>query len=136
MIAKQPTRPRGSMKSSLGGYECWREFMDKLLEGGIDRYIDLLMIAVMEDTSSGKSSLLPSISFVELPSSDTLTTRCPIRLQMCYAESKWASVKVVWKDIPVLCDPPHHSDMWHGSSTLFYLWDGASRYFIGYKRTY
>ena len=58
------------------------------------------MIAVMGDTSSGKSSLLSNISFVELPSSDTLTTRCPIRLQMRHAESKCASVKVVWKDIP------------------------------------
>lgn len=86
--------------SSLNGYECWQEFMDKLTEGNVDKYVDLPMIAVMGDTSSGKSSLLSNISLVDLPSSDTLTTRCPIRLQMKEAESKWACVKVIWKDRP------------------------------------
>ena len=74
--------------------------MDKLTEGNVDKYVDLPMIAVMGDTSSGKSSLLSNISLVDLPSSDALTTRCPIRLQMKEAESRWACVKVVWKDRP------------------------------------
>ena len=74
--------------------------MDKLAESGVDDYVDLPMIAVMGDTSSGKSSLLSNISLVELPSSDTLTARCPIRLQMRNAKSKKACVKVVWKDKP------------------------------------
>ncbi|KAL7550828.1 hypothetical protein ACHAWF_014033 [Thalassiosira exigua] len=87
-------------ESSLEGYEHYREFMDKLAESGVDDYIDLPMIAVMGDTSSGKSSLLSSISLVELPSSDTLTTRCPIRLQMRNADVRTARVKVVWKDKP------------------------------------
>lgn len=65
-----------------------------------DDYIDLPMIAVMGDTSSGKSSLLSNISLVELPSRDSLTTRCPIRLQMKSAESKEATVRVQWKDKP------------------------------------
>jgi len=85
---------------SLEGYEHYRSFMDKLAESGVDDYVDLPMIAVMGDTSSGKSSLLSNISLVELPSSDTLTTRCPIRLQMRNAKSKKACVKVVWKDKP------------------------------------
>ena len=89
-----------NVKSQVEGYECWREFTDKLTEGNVDKYVDLPMIAVMGDTSSGKSSLLSNISLVELPSSDSLTTRCPIRLQMRHAESKCASVKVVWKYIP------------------------------------
>eukprot|EP00985_Skeletonema_marinoi_P032340 scaffold39111_cov126-Skeletonema_marinoi.AAC.6 len=84
----------------LDGYECYREFMDKLAECNVDEYVNLPMIAVMGDTSSGKSSLLSNISLVDLPSSDTLTTRCPIRLQMSTAETKSARVKVVWKDIP------------------------------------
>ena len=74
--------------------------MDKLAESGVDDYVDLPMIAVMGDTSSGKSSLLSNISLVELPSSDTLTTRCPIRLQMRNAKTRTACVKVVWKDKP------------------------------------
>lgn len=96
---------RASLKSetisdSLEGYEHYRSFMDKLAESGVDDYVDLPMIAVMGDTSSGKSSLLSNISLVELPSSDTLTTRCPIRLQMRNAKTRTASVKVVWKDKP------------------------------------
>ena len=62
-----------NVKSQVEGYECWREFTDKLTEGNVDKYVDLPMIAVMGDTSSGKSSLLSNISLVELPSSDTLT---------------------------------------------------------------
>lgn len=85
---------------SLEGYEHYRSFMDKLAESGVDDYVDLPMIAVMGDTSSGKSSLLSNISLIELPSSSTLTTRCPIRLQMRNAKSKEARVKVVWKDKP------------------------------------
>ncbi|KAL7541336.1 hypothetical protein ACHAXR_010826 [Thalassiosira sp. AJA248-18] len=95
---------RASLQSkttdSLEGYEKYREFMDKLAESGVDDYVDLPMIAVMGDTSSGKSSLLSNISLVELPSSDTLTTRCPIRLQMSNAKARSACVKVVWKDKP------------------------------------
>ena len=53
---------------SLEGYEHYRSFMDKLAESGVDDYVDLPMIAVMGDTSSGKSSLLSNISLVELPS--------------------------------------------------------------------
>jgi hypothetical protein len=60
-------------------------------------YVDLPMIAVMGDTSSGKSSLLSSISMIELPSASTLTTRCPIELQMKYAPKKSAKVSIQWK---------------------------------------
>lgn len=85
---------------SLEGYEQYRSFMDKLATSGVDDYIDLPMIAVMGDTSSGKSSLLSNISNVELPSSSTLTTRCPIRLQMRNDAVRTAVVRVVWKDRP------------------------------------
>ena len=59
---------------------------------------------VMGDTSSGKSSLLSNISLVELPSADTLTTRCPIRLKMHHASSRSAVVDVSWKDEPASKD--------------------------------
>ena len=68
---------------SLQGNEEIRAFMDKLTATtDVSKYIDLPMIAVMGDTSSGKSSLLSSLSAVELPSASELTTRCPIMLQM------------------------------------------------------
>jgi GTPase Era involved in 16S rRNA processing len=52
------------------------------------------MIAVMGDTSSGKSSLLSSIALVELPSSSELTTRCPIVLNMSKGNIRSAIVSV------------------------------------------
>ena len=53
----------------LAGYEHYHSFMDKLTEAGVDDYIDLPMIAVMGDTSSGKSSVsfIFSTSFFCLP---------------------------------------------------------------------
>lgn len=84
---------------TLEGNEDYRAFMDKLAECNVDEYVDLPMIAVMGDTSSGKSSLLSMISTVELPKSDKLTTRCPIMLQMRPSpDEKNATVKVQWKD--------------------------------------
>ena len=62
------------MTKQLEGYERYRQFMDRLTEINVDDYIDLPMIAVMGDTSSGKSSLLSNISLVDLPSADCLTT--------------------------------------------------------------
>ncbi|CAJ1965051.1 unnamed protein product [Cylindrotheca closterium] len=104
----------------LGGYEHYRSFIDQLSQYNVDEYIDLPMIAVMGDTSSGKSSLLSMISQVELPSKATLTTRCPIMLQMRKShrnsyrhdssgttsddddddDNYQATVKVIWKDRP------------------------------------
>src|SRR5210317_1569427 len=88
------------MTESLQGYERYRQFIDSLTEHNVDEYVDLPMIAVMGDTSSGKSSLLSNISLVELPSNDKLTTRCPIMLQMRKADERSAIVKVIWKDRP------------------------------------
>eukprot|EP00985_Skeletonema_marinoi_P028827 scaffold26084_cov80-Skeletonema_marinoi.AAC.4 len=74
------------MTERLAGYEHYHSFMDKLTEAN-----HLPMIAVMGDTSSGKSSLLSNISLIELPSADVLTTRCPIMLKMHYSKHKSAS---------------------------------------------
>ena len=103
---------------SLEGYERYRLFLDKLADSNVDDYVDLPMIAVMGDTSSGKSSLLSNISLVELPSSDSLTTRCPVRLQMRHAASRKASVRVAWKDAPegdsvVFAERTAEEDAWH-----------------------
>ena len=84
-------------KVALEGNEEYQSFIDKLTDADVDTFLDLPMIAVMGDTSSGKSSLLTMISEVELPSSAQLTTRCPIKLQMSYAAKKRAQVEIVWK---------------------------------------
>jgi GTP-binding protein EngB required for normal cell division len=86
--------------SNNDGNEAYRAFMDQLAQANVDEYVDLPMIAVMGDTSSGKSSLLSMISQVELPSNDKFTTRCPILLQMRKAPTKSAVIKVIWKDRP------------------------------------
>jgi len=50
---------------------------------GLGDYIELPQIAVMGDTSSGKSSLLSAIAgYLLFPSNNELTTRCPTRLRM------------------------------------------------------
>ncbi|CAB9530707.1 Interferon-induced GTP-binding protein [Seminavis robusta] len=86
---------------TLTGNEQIRAFLDKLTAStNVSKYVELPMIAVMGETSSGKSSLLSSISGVELPSSSELTTRCPIMLQMNRAETRKAVINVQWKDIP------------------------------------
>jgi interferon-induced GTP-binding protein Mx1 len=87
-----------TMALELVGNEDYRAFMDKLVEFNVDKYVDLPMIAVMGDTSSGKSSLLSMISTIELPKSEQLTTRCPIMLQMHHAEETVATIGVQWKD--------------------------------------
>lgn len=82
----------------LHGNEAIREFMDQLTATtNVSKYIELPMIAVMGDTSSGKSSLLSFISGVEFPSSHQLTTRCPVLLQMTRAETQSAKISVQWR---------------------------------------
>ena len=87
--------------ATLEGNELYREFMDKLASANLDQHVNLPMFAVMGDTSSGKSSLLSAIAEIELPSSDKLTTRCPILLQMKACTERMATVSVTWKDPPV-----------------------------------
>jgi GTPase SAR1 family protein len=71
-----------------------RDFVDYLHEHNIEEYVKLPQIAVMGDTSSGKSSLLSAISNIELPSSHTLTTRCPTRLHMSKSKDASYSAKI------------------------------------------
>ena len=75
-----------------------REFVDFLSSNGIGREIELPQIAVIGDTSSGKSSLLSALSGIELPSSSELTTRCPTRLRMETQPNWRCVVRIIWKD--------------------------------------
>jgi len=83
---------------ALEGNEEYQRFIDELLRTNSSDYVSIPTIASMGDTSSGKTSVLSSLTNIELPSSDQLTTRCPIMLQMRQSESQSAKVSVSWKD--------------------------------------
>ncbi len=58
------------------------DLIDTLREIGIQNEISLPQIAVMGDQSSGKSSVLESISVIPFPRGSGLVTRCPTELIM------------------------------------------------------
>jgi ABC-type antimicrobial peptide transport system ATPase subunit len=72
--------------------------MDKLNSSNLSSYVELPVIAVMGDTSSGKSTLLSSVALVELPSSSELTTRCPIELNMSKGNIRSAKISIKWRE--------------------------------------
>ncbi|KAG3235774.1 hypothetical protein PI124_g19207, partial [Phytophthora idaei] len=72
-----------------------RKLVDKLRDNGLGQYIELPQIAVMGDTSSGKSSLLSALSGVPFPSNDQLTTRCPTQLILARADTFRGTVRHV-----------------------------------------
>jgi len=79
-----------------------KEFMDEWTRGGLSRYVDLPMICVLGDTSSGKSSVLSNLIGLELPSASTLTTKCPVLIQLQRAEShhteaQQAIIDIQWR---------------------------------------
>ena len=62
-----------------------------------DYGVELPQIAVMGDTSSGKSSLLSAISKIIFPSADGMCTRCPTRLRMERSPCEFkATVHINW----------------------------------------
>ena len=73
-----------------------RSFIDRLHSDGVDKWISLPEIAVMGDTSSGKSSLLSALSGIPLPANDKLTTRCPLRLRMEKNNTSRATIGIKW----------------------------------------
>jgi GTPase SAR1 family protein len=76
-------------------YEAQRRLIDALRTHGVGHHLQLPQIAVVGDTSSGKSSLLSSISGIEFPSSSKLTTRCPTQLIMINASKFSGKVCVI-----------------------------------------
>ena len=92
--------------SSSSPEAAWKELVDQwTLTTNLSKYVPLPMIAVMGDTSSGKSSLLSSLSGIELPSASTLTTKCPVLLHLKRIGSanpetsrrRSATVSIQWK---------------------------------------
>ncbi|EQC26224.1 hypothetical protein SDRG_15960 [Saprolegnia diclina VS20] len=72
-----------------------RHLVDRLRAYHLDKYIALPQIAVMGDTSSGKSSVLSAISGITFPSSSTLTTRCPTQLVLSQAPTLSGSARLM-----------------------------------------
>lgn len=61
----------------------WLGFLEELLRMGIeDNELPVPQIAVFGDQSSGKSSLLESISGIPFPKGTGLVTKCPTRISM------------------------------------------------------
>ena len=75
-----------------------RKLMKYMKNHNIQDYgVELPQIAVMGDTSSGKSSLLSAISGVIFPSADGMCTRCPTRLRMERSSDDFkATVHINW----------------------------------------
>lgn len=64
----------------------WVALLDSLQTIGIDEELPIPQIVVFGDQSSGKSSLLESISGIPFPKGTGLVTRCPTRISMCCCE--------------------------------------------------
>lgn len=93
------------MPALAAGNDRLRKFLDQLEAAQIEG-IELPMICVVGDTSSGKSSVLSQLSMVELPASSTLTTRCPVQIHMSKADERKAAVGIQWKEI--CSNPPDY----------------------------
>ena len=72
--------------------ESLRQLVDNLFSFGCGKYVELPQIAVMGDTSCGKSSLLSALSGIEFPSSEKLTTRCPTQIIMTNSSKQAGSI--------------------------------------------
>ncbi|GKY98332.1 hypothetical protein MPSEU_000790800 [Mayamaea pseudoterrestris] len=77
--------------------DALQSMLDRLAASNLSNYVEIPMICVLGGTSSGKSSLLSSLSGVELPSSHTLTTRCPVLLQTTRGVKQQARIRIQWK---------------------------------------
>ena len=71
----------------------WVALLDSLQTIGIDEELPIPQIVVFGDQSSGKSSLLESISGIPFPKGTGLVTRCPTRISMstCEAGEPWSA---------------------------------------------
>jgi interferon-induced GTP-binding protein Mx len=82
-------------RNLLGGISnearFWNDLIDELRADDIDQYIQMPQIAVIGDQSSGKSSVLESLSGIPFPRGSGLTTVCAILLRMKHNPDTWAA---------------------------------------------
>lgn len=87
------------LAESSAAVRPWLDMIDTLREQGVQQDLPLPQIAVMGDQSSGKSSVLESISGIPFPRGAGLVTRCVTQLTMKSTRpgTPWrASVSVSW----------------------------------------
>ncbi|KAI6044467.1 P-loop containing nucleoside triphosphate hydrolase protein [Pisolithus marmoratus] len=68
------------------------DLLNRLRNTGVQKDIDLPMIAVIGNQSAGKSSLIESISGLSLPRSAGTCTRCPTECRLTHTDSQWTCV--------------------------------------------
>ena len=108
-----PFKPLLQMKNET----LLRKLMTYMEDHNIHDYgVELPQIAVMGDTSSGKSSLLSAISRIIFPSADGICTRCPTRLRMEHSSAAFkASVHINWHPTSTYarkeCERTHLTDI-------------------------
>ncbi|KAI6107743.1 P-loop containing nucleoside triphosphate hydrolase protein [Pisolithus croceorrhizus] len=68
------------------------DLINRLRNTGVQRDIDLPMIAVIGNQSAGKSSLIESISGITLPRSQGTCTRCPTECKLTQANTPWTCI--------------------------------------------
>ncbi|KAL4066185.1 P-loop containing nucleoside triphosphate hydrolase protein [Scleroderma citrinum] len=66
------------------------DLVNRLRNTGIQREIDLPMIAVIGNQSAGKSSLIESISGITLPRASGTCTRCPTECKLTRSDLPWS----------------------------------------------
>lgn len=90
------------------------DLIDRLRDMGVSREVSLPQIVVMGDQSSGKSSVLQSISGIPFPRGSGLVTRCPLELVMKQStvEAGWsAEVSIRWsRDQPDAAGTAYNMD--------------------------
>lgn len=85
------------------------DLIDKLREINIEQDIPIPQIAVMGDQSSGKSSVLESLSGIGFPRGAGLVTKCATQIIMkkTPAGTPWkGNVKLIWDNNAEKAQPP------------------------------
>ncbi|KAG7346683.1 dynamin central region-domain containing protein [Nitzschia inconspicua] len=90
--------PSNAWMSVVNDDDRSKHFIDQWTRAGLSKYVSLPMICVLGDTSSGKSSVLSSLIGLELPSGSTLTTKCPVLIQLHQGSRNEATIEIQWYD--------------------------------------
>lgn len=93
----------------------WLTFLDELQDLNIAHtQLPVPQIAVFGDQSSGKSSLLESISGIPFPKGTGLVTKCPTRITMTNTSSSSGGASSTWQariSLPSHIDTSSHPDI-------------------------
>ncbi|XP_071210492.1 interferon-induced GTP-binding protein Mx2-like [Salvelinus alpinus] len=82
------------------------DLIDDMRSIGIEKELPLPTIAVVGDQSSGKSSVLESLSGVALPRGTGIVTRCPLLLKLCNDRTVTWDAVITYGEKVILFDEP------------------------------